>query len=75
MSPPPWFVIAATTEVKTLLERLILSAAGPRFIRTSLVISTVVPEGQGVCLLLGVNSSPESRDLLGEESVSVQDPR
>ena len=31
-SPPPWFVIAATTVVSTLLDRFNRSAAGPSFL-------------------------------------------
>ena len=34
----------------------------------SLVISTVVPVGRGVQIRFGVNSSPESKEMLGEES-------
>ena len=32
------------------------------------MISTVVPVGRGVQIRFGVNSSPESKEMLGEES-------
>ena len=63
MLPPLWFVTAAISEVKTLLERFSQSAVGPSFFKTSLVISTVVPVERGEQISFILDPSPEYREV------------
>ena len=70
ISPPPWFLTAAITDVRTLLEGSSRSAAGPSFFIKSFDISTVVPTVLGVQGRLRVYSSDELMEVPEGETSS-----